>query len=474
MEFELIRKSVEYIEEQTGVRGKTPIFSITTNGTLLDDEKTDFLVKHHFLILISLDGPKNIHDRYRVFADKHLRRGSFDVVMKNVERFMSRYPNYRERGLSLTFAPPFRWEETEEFLRPLMDSFPLTRVSFVNVESKWPQEQNRKNTEKWFEGTEKSFSSDAETARTGCPASSLCRLCDSRDGYRHISETDRRQIADRHSAFIECLSRDGELRAFKKMPLASLLFGATYRRLYERYVSSRPVNAIVFLPCLPGFHRRYCDSDGNYWVCENVPNTERFRMGDVKSGISVKKVDAMIHYRNRVTRCGECFAVGFCGQCFVTLPADEVGEEPFGAESKAYSIVSQRCEERRQRASDELRLFTEIMNHYPSVFKCSQSQMEKKPHEPKLYYLTKSRKSSPYVYNHFMIEKCQNIMINVKEYEDNITIIDEVEPVKPGIEPKSDCCDKCSQATKCVVESPFGKYIGTYEGYANSSIKRFM
>ena len=65
-------------------------------------------------------------------------------------------------------------------------------------------------------------------------------------------------------------------------------------------------------------------------------------------------------------------------------------------------------------------------------------------------------------------------MIHVKEYEDNIDDIIEVEPVKPGIDPKSDCCDKCSQAAKCVNESLFGKHIGTYEGHASSSIKRFM
>jgi uncharacterized protein len=44
---------------------KTIRNSLQTNGTLLTDEWCDFLKRNNFMVGISLDGPKDIHDRYR-------------------------------------------------------------------------------------------------------------------------------------------------------------------------------------------------------------------------------------------------------------------------------------------------------------------------------------------------------------------------------------------------------------------------
>lgn len=53
-----------------------------TNGVLLNDEWCEFLKKHDFLVGISLDGPKDVHDLYR--RDRE-GRGSFDRVMRGLE-----------------------------------------------------------------------------------------------------------------------------------------------------------------------------------------------------------------------------------------------------------------------------------------------------------------------------------------------------------------------------------------------------
>lgn len=52
--------------------------SLQTNGTLLDDEWGRFLKQNHFMVGISLDGPEDVHDRYR--KDRR-GRGSFGQVM---------------------------------------------------------------------------------------------------------------------------------------------------------------------------------------------------------------------------------------------------------------------------------------------------------------------------------------------------------------------------------------------------------
>ncbi len=62
--------------------GRTIENSLQTNGTLLDDEWGAFLSANGFLVGISVDGPRSIHDRYRQsFSDK----GSFDAVMRGLE-----------------------------------------------------------------------------------------------------------------------------------------------------------------------------------------------------------------------------------------------------------------------------------------------------------------------------------------------------------------------------------------------------
>ena len=56
--------------------------TLQTNGTLLDDAWCAFFREHGFLIGLSIDGPKELHDAYRV--DKG-GKGSFERVMKGLE-----------------------------------------------------------------------------------------------------------------------------------------------------------------------------------------------------------------------------------------------------------------------------------------------------------------------------------------------------------------------------------------------------
>jgi uncharacterized protein len=57
------------------------LHTMQTNGTLLDDEWAAFFKEHNFLIGISLDGPRELHDVYRV--DKG-GRPTFDKVVRGV------------------------------------------------------------------------------------------------------------------------------------------------------------------------------------------------------------------------------------------------------------------------------------------------------------------------------------------------------------------------------------------------------
>lgn len=56
--------------------------SFQTNATLITQEWCDFIKKSNIKIGVSLDGPKHIHDKYRI---KRNGKGSFDDAMKGVE-----------------------------------------------------------------------------------------------------------------------------------------------------------------------------------------------------------------------------------------------------------------------------------------------------------------------------------------------------------------------------------------------------
>ena len=69
--------------------GKEIEYSMTTNGTLLNKEVIEYLVKNNFKITVSIDGPKEVHDRSRHFADTD--KGSFDVILENLRYFREKH-----------------------------------------------------------------------------------------------------------------------------------------------------------------------------------------------------------------------------------------------------------------------------------------------------------------------------------------------------------------------------------------------
>jgi serine-type anaerobic sulfatase-maturating enzyme len=61
--------------------GQRAAFGIQTNGTLLDEGWAAFFKEHEFLVGISIDGPRDVHDTYRVNKGG---RGTFDQVMRGL------------------------------------------------------------------------------------------------------------------------------------------------------------------------------------------------------------------------------------------------------------------------------------------------------------------------------------------------------------------------------------------------------
>jgi uncharacterized protein len=78
MKPEFFRHSVELVEKYRRP-GQIVKHTFQTNGILLDDEWCTFFKEHDFLVGLSVDGPRELHDTYRLDRRK---RGTFDRVMQ--------------------------------------------------------------------------------------------------------------------------------------------------------------------------------------------------------------------------------------------------------------------------------------------------------------------------------------------------------------------------------------------------------
>jgi serine-type anaerobic sulfatase-maturating enzyme len=78
MRLEFFQRAVEIVERYRKP-GQTVLHSFQTNGILLDDAWCEFFRAHDVLVGLSVDGPRELHDAYRV--DRRAR-GTFDRVME--------------------------------------------------------------------------------------------------------------------------------------------------------------------------------------------------------------------------------------------------------------------------------------------------------------------------------------------------------------------------------------------------------
>ncbi|MEF3245357.1 MAG: thioether cross-link-forming SCIFF peptide maturase [Caldisericaceae bacterium] len=96
LNFEVVKKTIEYA--RSTYKDKSFRFSITTNGSLLDEEKENFLFDNDVSIVLSLDGDKETNDKYRVLRNGS---GTFDLVYPKIKKVVdhrAEYGGYYVRG----------------------------------------------------------------------------------------------------------------------------------------------------------------------------------------------------------------------------------------------------------------------------------------------------------------------------------------------------------------------------------------
>ena len=84
MNWEVVKKLVEYGREQEKIHDKKFRFTLTTNGVQLNDEIMEFANKEMANVVLSVDGRKEIHDLMRPFPKG---AGSYDLVIPKFQKF---------------------------------------------------------------------------------------------------------------------------------------------------------------------------------------------------------------------------------------------------------------------------------------------------------------------------------------------------------------------------------------------------
>ncbi len=88
LNFPVLKKTIAYARQRGAEVGKEIDFSLTTNGTLLKPEIIEFLAENSVGVTISIDGPKEVQDKFRVF---HNGKGSYDVVEPKIRELLKRH-----------------------------------------------------------------------------------------------------------------------------------------------------------------------------------------------------------------------------------------------------------------------------------------------------------------------------------------------------------------------------------------------
>ncbi len=114
MNFDVVKQLVAYARSIEKEHNKNFRFTLTTNGMLIDDDVIDFANREMSNVVLSLDGRKEIHDRFRVdFAGN----GSFDKIVPKFQKLVNARGgrDYYMRG-TFTHANPDFLKDIETML----------------------------------------------------------------------------------------------------------------------------------------------------------------------------------------------------------------------------------------------------------------------------------------------------------------------------------------------------------------------
>lgn len=256
MNWDVVKKLVMYAREIEKKHNKNFRFTLTTNGVLVDDEVIEFANREMSNVVLSLDGRKEIHDRFRV---DYNGVGSWDKIVPKFQKFVEARGNkdYYMRG-TFTHANP-------DFLK---DIETMLELGFTEL------------------------SMEPVVCASGDPS--------------ELTEEDKQIVFEQYEKLAELmLKRREEGRPFTFYHYMIDLSGGPC--IYKR-VSG----------CGSGTEYMAVTPWGDLYPCHQFVGDERFRLGDVWNGVSNTEIQNEFMQCNVYERseCRDCWARLYCsGGC---------------------------------------------------------------------------------------------------------------------------------------------------------------
>jgi uncharacterized protein len=255
LNFDIILKVMSYVREKEDQLGIKFSFGLTTNGTLLTQEKYE-LIKERVGIMISIDGTKELHDKYRRTKDN---RPSWDQIMSNLDD-MNEYKKKFDIRVTIT-----------------EDTLDLVEI-FKNL---------------YARGFKNIFCSE---------------VVPNNSSGKSFENFDIRLLKSMHEGLAEYLidkhdPNDGIGPNTLKHLMESIYFG------YNKYYC-----------CSTGLTGLYITPTGDIYPCGRlITEDKRFKIGNIHNELFDKKIIEQIaenHIFNK-NRCKKCWAKHICGgQCY--------------------------------------------------------------------------------------------------------------------------------------------------------------
>lgn len=268
LNYNLIESVISYCKDKFS---QGVLHSLTTNASLLDDEKIDYFIKNSVYLVISIDGPEVLHDRYR----RDIKgRKTFRKVLNVIKKISNLDPEYYYSHVSFSSVVPHPlwFGEYYDFLK----ENPL----FIN------------NT---------ILLSSIEYDDTGLSPKHFLpdESCHS---YLVPEEEFIKSVLERYASNkkIHPIFDDQH----------NLRLSLFHKRCHHFLGDTIGANGL----CLPGYRKLFVNVDGTFGMCERVP---QYDIGSLHDGLDITRIkDLTKKYISVSSDCFKCPVVRFCLLCF--------------------------------------------------------------------------------------------------------------------------------------------------------------